>query len=65
MTPDKHEIAVAGAEWHVQSFCSHMPDEDQQRVREVIYDLIISSLEAYEGLLEVQQPVRPVSFSCN
>jgi hypothetical protein len=67
MKPDKREIAAAGAEWHAQSYCSHMRDEDRQRVGEVIFDLIYSSLEVYEGLIEdgLKNRPYPIAFSSN
>jgi hypothetical protein len=66
----KDEIAKAGAEYHRQCYCSYLPLDQQQRVGEVIYDVILAALYAYDGInADRPAPGRPqtypISFSAN
>lgn len=58
----RREVARAGAEYH-QAFCTHLPPDQQQRVFEVIEDLIYTSIIAYEAA--VLDARRQFMFSVN
>lgn len=66
----KEKVAAAGADWHAQVYCSYLPPDQQQRVKDVIHDVIVSALFAYEGLIEDVRKHRrvhryPIPFSEN
>lgn len=66
MNPLILQIAQAEREWHREQFCSYMPPDQQERVGQVIEDIVVAALLHYEEVMIFAPATKyPIAFSPN